>query len=84
MNLGRVGDKIVATPIGRGAGVITTMVKADGVLRIPALDEGLNAGQEVTIELLRSAEEIDNTILFTGSNDPVISVARLPLSKFAP
>ena len=74
VNLGRVGDKIVATPIGRGAGVITTMVKADGVLRIPALDEGLNAGQEVTIELLRPAEEIDNTILFTGSNDLTIGV----------
>ena len=38
------------------------MVKADGVLRIPSLDEGLNAGQEV--ELLRPAEEITNTILF--------------------
>ena len=74
VNLGRVGDKTVATPIGRGAGVITTMVKADGVLRIPALDEGLNAGQEVTIELLRPAEEIDNTILFTGSNDLTIGV----------
>ncbi len=34
----------------------------------------LNAGQEVTIELLRPAEEIDNTILFTGSNDLTIGV----------
>ncbi len=74
VNLGRVGDKIIANPIGRGAGVITTMVKADGVLRIPALDEGLNSGQEVAIELLRPAEEIDNTILFTGSNDLTIGL----------
>ena len=74
VNLGRVGDKTVATPIGRGAGVITTMVKADGVLRVPALDEGVNAWQEVTIELLRPAEEIDNTILFSGSNDLTIGV----------
>jgi putative molybdopterin biosynthesis protein len=65
---------VIINPLGRGAGVITTMVKADGVLRIPSLDEGLNAGQEVEVELLRPAEEIGNTILFTGSNDLTIGV----------
>ena len=74
VSLGQVGDRVIANPLGRGAGVITTMVKADGVLRIPSLDEGLNAGQEVPIELLRPAEEIAHTILFTGSNDLTIGV----------
>src|SRR5262245_19465778 len=74
VSLGRVGDRVIVNPLGRGAGVITTMVKADGVLRIPSLDEGLNAGQEVEVELLRPAEEIANTILFTGSNDLTIGV----------
>lgn len=74
VSLGRVGERLIANPLGRGAGVITTMVKADGVLRIPSLDEGLNAGQEVLIELLRPAEEVANTILFTGSNDLTIGV----------
>lgn len=74
VSLGKVGDRVVVNPLGRGAGVITTMVKADGVLRIPSLDEGLNAGQEVEVELLRPAEEIAHTILFTGSNDLTIGV----------
>jgi len=74
VSLGKVGGRIIVNPLGRGAGVITTMVKADGVLRIPSLDEGLNAGQEVEVELLRPAEEIANTILFTGSNDLTIGV----------
>lgn len=74
VNLGRVGGKLIANPIGRGAGVITTMVKADGVLRIPSFDEGLNAGTRVDVELLRSLDEVDNTILFTGSNDLTIGV----------
>jgi putative molybdopterin biosynthesis protein len=74
VSLGKVGDRVIVNPLGRGAGVITTMVKADGVLRIPSLDEGLNAGQEVEVELLRPAEEIANTILFTGSNDLTIGV----------
>jgi putative molybdopterin biosynthesis protein len=65
---------VIVNPLNRGAGVITTMVKADGVLRIPPPDEGLNAGQEVEVELLRPAEEIAHTILFTGSNDLTIGV----------
>lgn len=74
VSLGKVGDRVIVNPLGRGAGVITTMVKADGVLRIPSLDEGFNAGQEVEVELLRPAEEIGNTILFTGSNDLTVGV----------
>jgi putative molybdopterin biosynthesis protein len=74
VSLGKVRDRLIVNPLGRGAGVITTMVRADGVLRIPPLDEGFNAGQEVEVELLRPIEEIAGTILFTGSNDLTIGV----------
>jgi molybdopterin molybdotransferase/putative molybdopterin biosynthesis protein len=69
VTLGRVGGRLVANPLGRGAGVITTMVRADGILRIPANVEGLNAGEPVEIELCRRREEIESTILATGSHD---------------
>ena len=74
VTLGRVGPRLVAVPLGRGAGVITTMVHADGFLRIPTLVEGINAGEEAEIELLRPLDEIDNTILCTGSHDLSIGV----------
>lgn len=74
VTLGRVGEKIVAVPLGRGAGVITTMVRADGFLRIPTLSEGINAGDEVEVELLRDPEEIEKTILCTGSHDLSVGV----------
>ena len=74
VTLGRVGDRLVATPLGRGAGVITSMVQADGILRIPSHVEGLNAGEPVAIELLRSASEIDRTILVAGSHDLSLSI----------
>ena len=69
VTLGRVGAKLVAVPLARGAGVITTMVHADGLLRIPSLVEGLNAGDEAEVELLRPIKDIENTILCTGSHD---------------
>ena len=84
VSLGKVRDRVIVNPLNRGAGVITTMVKADGVLRIPPADEGLNAGQEVDVELLRPAEEIANTILFTGSNDLTIGVMSVHLEGSSP
>jgi molybdopterin molybdotransferase/putative molybdopterin biosynthesis protein len=74
VTLGRVDDKLVAVPLARGAGVITTMVHADGLLRIPSLVEGLNAGEEAEVELLRPIRDIENTILCTGSHDLAIGV----------
>ncbi|HWH76784.1 MAG TPA: molybdopterin biosynthesis protein [Candidatus Binatus sp.] len=74
VTLGRVGEKLVAVPLARGAGVITTMVHADGLMRIPSLVEGLNAGEETEVELLRPIADIENTILCTGSHDLAIGV----------
>ncbi|MDI3533811.1 MAG: molybdopterin molybdotransferase [Thermosediminibacterales bacterium] len=69
VKLGRVGEKIVVTPISRGAGVITSLVRADGIVRIPRMCEGLPAGAEVEIELLKPVEEVENTVVSVGSHD---------------
>jgi putative molybdopterin biosynthesis protein len=74
VTLGRVAGRIVANPLGRGAGVITSLVRADGFLRIPTLSEGINAGEAVEIELIRPASEIANTIVFSGSHDMTIGI----------
>lgn len=84
VNLGRVGPKLIAVPLGRGAGAITTMVRADGFLRIPSLIEGINAGEEVDIELLRSRQEIENTILCTGSHDLSLGILEDQLKLLYP
>lgn len=69
VKLGRVGDKLVATPMGRGAGVISSLVRADGLLVVPAGREGVTEGQSVEVELLRPLAEIQETIVATGSHD---------------
>ncbi len=74
VTLGKVDDRLMAVPLARGAGVIHTMVRADGFLRIPGRVEGINAGEEITVELLRSPGEIAHTVLCTGSHDLSISV----------
>jgi putative molybdopterin biosynthesis protein len=84
VTVGRVGPKLVAVPLGRGAGAITTMVRADGLLRIPSLEEGLNGGDEAGIELLRPLGEIENTILCTGSHDLAIGVLEDQIKRVHP
>ncbi|MFQ5665933.1 MAG: molybdopterin biosynthesis protein [Candidatus Binatia bacterium] len=84
VTLGQVGDRVVANPLGRGAGVISTMVKADGFLRIPRFSEGVNAGQEVGVELLRPSSAIANTIVFSGSHDLSIGLLEDGLKRRAP
>ena len=44
VRLGRVGGGLVATPLPRGAGVLTSLVRADGLLVVPAALEGHDAG----------------------------------------
>jgi len=69
VTVGRVGERIVAAPLSRGAGVITSLMRADGIVRIPRHSEGVNAGDEVDVELYASPAEIDRTILHIGSHD---------------
>ena len=67
--VGQVGDNVVATPISRGAGVITSLVRADGIVRIPRFSEGEEAGATVTVHLYRTRAEIARTIVAIGSHD---------------
>ena len=74
----------MALPLARGAGVISTMVRADGLLRIPGMVEGINAGEEVDVELLRSPGEIEHTVVCTGSHDLSIGVLEDQLKRRDP
>ena len=63
VKLGQVGGRVIATPLSRGAGVIMSLVRADGLVTIPRLSEGLHPGTEVEVELLRPPEEVAQTIV---------------------
>lgn len=74
VKMGQVGEKIIATPISRGAGVIMSLVRADGMLRVPRLSEGFRAGETVNVELMRSLEEVRQTTVVIGSHDMALDI----------
>ncbi|MBW1614944.1 MAG: molybdopterin biosynthesis protein [Deltaproteobacteria bacterium] len=76
VKLGRVGEKITATPLSRGAGFITSITQADGIIRIPANIEGFKENQPIEAELLpgRSLLSLKNSIVAIGSHDNSIDL----------
>ncbi|NLW82127.1 MAG: molybdopterin biosynthesis protein [Desulfovibrionales bacterium] len=72
--IGRVGSKLVASPLSRGAGMITTLIRAQGVTRIPVDSEGVEAGSMVQAELLVPESELDQTLIVIGSHDNIVDV----------
>ena len=74
VNIGRVGERTIATPLPRAAGSITTLTRAEGILRIPALSEGVTQNEEMEAELLVDEEELFNTVVVIGSHDITIDV----------
>jgi len=74
IKLGMVEDKLIATPLSRGAGATMSMVRADGILTIPRNSEGIEAGEEVQIELTKNIDDIKNTIVSIGSHDLIMDM----------
>ena len=72
VTLGKIGECWSASPLPRGAGVISSFTKADGMLVIDQNCEGLEAGETVPVRLLRSKDALQKTLVVTGSHDPLI------------
>jgi putative molybdopterin biosynthesis protein len=84
VKLGSVSENLIATPVTRGAGALMSLVRADGIIRVPAQSEGIAAGYPVSVELLRSVREIENTLVCIGSHDNALDVLGNYLRKKHP
>jgi len=72
--LGKVGDRLLAAPLARGSGVITSLVRADGIAILPRGAQGLPAGAPVTVRLYRTPAELERTIFAIGSHDMTLDL----------
>lgn len=84
VKVGKVGNNFIATPVGRGAGALMTLQRADGIVQVPAMSEGIAAGTEINVNLLRSRNEIENTVVCIGSHDNALDVLANFLKKKFP
>jgi len=84
VHMGEVNNRLVAVPMARGAGLVGTLARADGLLVIPALSEGFEKRAEVECELLRPKHEILQTVLITGSHDVALDLLASEIRSLDP
>jgi len=84
VRLGRVRGSLVTSPLPRGAGVLTSLIRADGLLIVPSELEGHHASDQVEVALLRDLDQIDHTIVAIGSHDLVLDLAASALRSRDP
>ena len=70
--LGFVNNTLIASPLSRGAGVVSSFMKADGMIVVDQNTEGFEAGEEVEVKLMTGKERLENTIVVIGSHDPLL------------
>ncbi len=71
---GRVGDRVVVTPLSRGAGITMSLVQADGIVDVPREYEGFDAGREVRVSLLKEWSRISRQLVSIGSHDILMDI----------
>ncbi|HWR98662.1 MAG TPA: substrate-binding domain-containing protein, partial [Candidatus Methanoperedens sp.] len=74
VRLGRVGRRTFAYPLPRGSAAIVSWTKAQGLVVIPEGVEGLTAGAEVPVEILREMPDLERTVVLSGSHDLLIDL----------
>jgi putative molybdopterin biosynthesis protein len=67
-------DSWTAVPLARGASVLNSLVRADGIMKIPENAEGIVPGEFIEIDLMRSPDEIDNSVMIIGSHDLTLDI----------
>ncbi len=84
MTVGHVGGRYIANPLTRGAGVTMSLVRADGLLVIPANSLGYEQDEVVEIELYRPESELRHNLLAAGSHDLIIDLLATALKEQDP
>ena len=72
VRMGFVGNRLMASPLSRGSGVVSSFMKADGILEVPQGLEGYEAGSEVSVRLLSPTAKFMDTVVVIGSHDPLL------------
>ena len=84
VTVGQVGERVVASPLASGSGVLMSLVRADGLVRIPRGEQGFEPGATVTVSLFRSPESLTRTVVAIGSHDLTLDLLADELGRRHP
>lgn len=76
VSIGKVGDNWIGTPLARGAGVMSSLTKAQGMVRIPSHLEGWGTNHEINAELFVNEQDLYNILVCIGSHDNTLDLIK--------
>jgi len=80
VSVGNVQGRMVAAPLGRGAGLISSLAKAQGLISVGPASQGIQAGAAVSVTLLGKSRP-ENTLLAVGSHDLALELLGIFLRR---
>lgn len=84
VKLGEVNGTLVAVPLPRGAGTVSSLSRADGIIRIAADAEGIAEAAPTPVTLIRTREQVAGALLAIGSHDNTLDLLDSFLRKAHP
>lgn len=61
-----------------------SLVRADGIVTIPRFSEGVDAGSDIEVDILRSLDSLGKTIVAVGSHDVTLDLIASELRRIDP
>lgn len=81
VSLAEVDNLPVAAPLSRGAHVLMSLVRADGMVRVKPDQTDVRAGEVVEVETLREFPHTRKKVLISGTHDLSFDLMRNELQK---
>jgi putative molybdopterin biosynthesis protein len=82
--LADVGGRRIAVPISRGADIVTSLVRASGILHVPAEVEAIPDGNRVEVRLIEPTARFDHNLLIMGTYDVAFDLLRNAMARHFP
>lgn len=81
VSVGNVNGKRIIVPLGRGAGVISSLMRAHGVLKVDEGTAGLPSGSTVSVNMFDNQSLQRQSLLAIGSHDLSLDILGLHLHR---
>jgi putative molybdopterin biosynthesis protein len=80
--VGKVGERMLAAPLPRGAGVVSSLMKADGYTILRRGQQGVESGSRIKVHLYRNINELEGSIFAIGSHDMSLDILAQYLAQY--
>ncbi|RCW51589.1 molybdopterin biosynthesis protein [Halanaerobium sp. MA284_MarDTE_T2] len=75
------GNDLISIPGKSGAAAMDSLIKSDGIALIKSSKEGIEAGGNLPVILLKSEAQIKNSLLLAGSHDLTLDIIKNEFSS---